>query len=94
MNLPRAYQIDDVKVVTGLVAAAQDVPINNRVFMISNTGAQPAYFLPKAKGVATAANGMLIPAGTVFPQYFSCDGNLSVISNATGTSLAILFLDV
>jgi hypothetical protein len=27
-------------------------------------------------------------------MYFSCDENLSVISNATGSSLAVLILDV
>ena len=93
MQLSRAYQIDDVKTYT-VAGTAVDVNIGNRVFMISNTGAQPVYFLPKNKGAATAANAMLVPAGTVFPQRFSCDGNLSVISNATGTTIAILFLDV
>jgi hypothetical protein len=92
MHLPRAYQIIEVIPIAALADTAQDVPINNRVFMISNTGAQPIYFNPK--GVATAANGMLLPANTVFPMYFSCDGNLSVISNATGSSLAVLILDV
>lgn len=94
MHLPRAYQIVDISIVSSLVAAAQDVDISDRVFMIANTGAQPAYFRPKAKGVATALTGMLVPANTVFPQYFSCPGTLSVISNATGTTLSILFLDV
>ena len=92
MQLPRAYQIVDVEVVGTLVDTAQDVAIKDRVFMISNTGAQPAYFHPTQ--TATAANGMLVPAGEVFPMYFSCHENLSVISNATGTSIAILYLDV
>jgi hypothetical protein len=92
MELPRAYQITEVITLANLVAVAQDIAIKNRVFMISNTGAQPIYFNPKT--TATAANGMLLPANTVFPQYFSCDGNLSVISNATGSSLAVLILDV
>lgn len=94
MQLPRAYQIIEVAAIASLAATAQNIPINNRVFMIANTGAQPAYFMPANQGVATAATGFLIPAGEVFPQYFSCDGNLSVISNATTTSIAILYLDV
>jgi hypothetical protein len=92
MHLPRAYQITEVITKANIVAVAQTIPIKNRVFMISNTGAQPIYFNPKE--TATAANGMLISANTVFPMYFSCDGNLSVISNATGSSLAVLILDV
>jgi hypothetical protein len=92
MELSRAYQITEVITLANLVAVAQNIPIKNRVFMLSNTGAQPIYFNPKE--TATAANGMLLPANTVFPMYFSCDGNLSVISNATGSSLAVLILDV
>lgn len=94
MQLPRSYQLDEVFTVAALADTAVDIPIKNRVFMISNTGAQPAYFMPKNQGVATEATGFLIPAGQVFPQYFSCDDQLSVISNATGTSIAILYLDV
>lgn len=94
MEAIRPFQIDDVTTIAALVAVAQDIPINNRTFMISNTGAQPLYFKPKNKGVATAANGFLVPAGQVFPQFFSCDGMLSVISNATGTSVSILYLEV
>jgi hypothetical protein len=92
MELSRAYQITEVITLANLVAVAQNIPIKNRVFMIANTGAQPIYFNPKE--TATAANGMLLPANTVFPMYFSCDGNLSVISNATGSSLSVLILDV
>jgi hypothetical protein len=92
MELSRAYQIVDVITLANLVAVAQDIAIKNRVFMIANTGAQPIYFNPKE--TATATNGMLLPANTVFPAYFSCDGNLSVISNATGSSLAVLILDI
>ena len=94
MQLPRAYQIAEVKAIATLADTAQDIPVDNRVFMISNTGAQPAYFMPKAQGVSEATTGFLIPAGQVFPQYFSCDGDLSIISNATGTSISVLFLDV
>lgn len=94
MHLPRAYQIVEVDAITGLADTAQDVPINNRVFMISNTGTEPAYFMPKNQGVATSTTGFLIPAGQVFPQYFSCDGNLSIISTASTTNISILYLDV
>lgn len=92
MHLPRAYQATEVITISNLVDVAQNIAIKNRVFMISNTGAQPIYFNPKE--TATAANGMLIPANTVFPMYFSCDENLSVISNATGSSVSVLILDV
>lgn len=92
MELPRAYQMDEVVTIAGLDDTAQDIAVDYRVFMIANVGAQPLYFNPKT--TATAANGFLVPAGTVFPQYFSCPGNLSVISNSTGTDVAILYLDV
>lgn len=82
--------MDEVKSFA-VAAAAVSIPIKNRVFMIANIGAQPVYFNPKAP--ATASD-FLIPAGTVFPKYFSCDGNLSVISNVTGTTVSILYLDV
>lgn len=91
MHLPRAYQMDSVKPYT-VADTAVPIPIGNRVFMISNTGAQPLYINPKE--TATSTNGFIIPAGQVFPQYFSCDGDLSVISNVTGTAVSILYLDV
>lgn len=93
MQLPRAYQI--IEVFTTDVADTQvEIPINNRVFMISNTGAETAYFMPEAQGDPTEGTGFPVPAGQVFPMYFSCDGNLSLISTLTGTSVAILYLDV
>lgn len=82
----------EVSVISNLVAAAQNIPINGRPFMIANTGAQPAYINPAT--TATAANGFLIPANTTIPFKFTCNGNLSAISNATGTSVAVIFLDV
>lgn len=94
MQLPRAYQIVEVATIGALVDTAQDIEIGHRVFMIANTGAEAAYFMPGTQGTATASTGFLIPAGQVFPQYFSCEGNLSVISTATGTSISILYLDV
>lgn len=60
--------------------------------MISNTGAQPLYFNPTT--TATAANGFLVPAGQTLQHKFTVKGNLSVISNATGTSCAVLILDI
>lgn len=93
MQLPRAYQIVSVAVYD-VADTAVNIPVGNRVFMISNTGAEAAYFMPAAQGTATDSTGFPVPAGQVFPQYFSCDGNLSVISTVTGTSIAILYLDV
>ena len=75
-----------------LVAVAQSIPVNGRPCMISNTGAQPLYFNPKT--TATAANGFLVPAGQTLQLKFTVMGNLSVISNATGTSCAVLILDI
>lgn len=89
------YSIKEIIPVTGLVAAAQNIPISGRKFMISNTGAQPAYFKEKTVDNVdcTAANGFLLPANTVFPQMLNAV-TLSVISNATGTTLAIMILDM
>ena len=88
----KVSRMTEVVVKSNLVATAQNIPINGRPFMIANTGAQPAYINPAT--TATAANGFLIPANTTIPLKFTCTGNLSVISNATGTNLAIIFLDV
>jgi hypothetical protein len=87
------YSIKDVKVDSSLVAVAKDVLIKGRKFMLSNTGAQPMYFKEKNEVAATASNAMLCPAGTVFSAVLTAD-TLSVISNATGTSYAIMFLDI
>jgi hypothetical protein len=84
-------RMDSVKSIAGLVAAAQSIPINGRTFIISNTGAQPLYINPD--GTATATS-FLIPAGVTLPIVFSCLGNLSVISNATGTSVSVMYLDI
>ena len=86
---PRATE---VLTVGALVATAQNIPINGRPCLISNTGAQPAYFHPTT--TATAANGFLVPANTAMQTKFTVKNNLSVISNATGTSVAVLILDV
>jgi len=82
----------EILVVTTLVATAQSIAVNGRPCMISNTGAQPLYFHPTE--TATAANGFLVPAGTLLQVKFSVKNNLSVISNATGTSCAVLILDI
>ncbi len=60
--------------------------------MIANTGGQPLYINPAT--TATASNGFLIPAGTVLPIKLTVAGNLSVISNSTGTSAAVIYFDV
>lgn len=88
-HCPRAIEVTPIAT---LVATAQNVAVNGRPCLIANTGAQPLYFHPTT--TATAANGFLVPAGQVFPQKFTVKGNLSVISNATGTSCAVLILDI
>jgi len=82
----------EVLVVGTLIATAQDIPINGRPCLISNTGAQPLYFHPNL--TATALNGFLVPAMTQMITKFTVKNNLSVISNATGTSVAVLILDI
>lgn len=84
-------RMSETKTITGLVATAQNIPINGRTFIISNSGAQPLYINPN--GTATSSS-FLIPANTTLPIVFSCLGNLSVISNATGTTMSIMFLDI
>ena len=82
----------EVLVVGTLVATAQNIPVNGRPCLISNTGAQPLYFHPDL--TATALNGFLVPAMSQMIAKFTVKNNLSVISNATGTSVAVLILDV
>ena len=88
------YSPKEVVNVSSLVAVEQTVDIKGKKCLISNTGAQPAYFKEKnIDGIAaTTANSMLIPAGEVFPVILTGDV-FSFISNATGTNLALLILD-
>lgn len=81
-----------VSVIADLKDTAQDIATLGRPFMIANTGAQPLYINPAA--TATAANGFLIPAGTTPPFKMRVKGNLSVISNGTGTSVSVMYFDV
>jgi hypothetical protein len=71
----------------------EDVAFNK--IIIANTGAQPLYFKEKEiDGIAaTTSNTMIVPANTVFPVILTCS-DLSLISNATGTSVAIMYLDM
>ena len=89
------YSIKEIINVSALIDTAQNKAIKARKFMISNTGAQPLYF--KEKDVdntdVTALTGFLIPANTVFPVILTAS-NLSLISNATGTTAAIMILDI
>lgn len=89
------YSIKDMKVNAALVAAVDNVPVKGRKFLLANTGAQPLYFKEKAfDGIdCTAANGMLVPANSVFPVNLTAM-MLSLISNATGTSYTIMYLDM
>lgn len=78
-------------IVESVADTAVSIPINGRSFVISNPGAQPLYINPET---TATANDFLIPAGTSLPIVFSCLGNLSVISNATGTTVSILITDI
>ena len=86
------YIAQKVEVKTEVKDVAVDITVAGRPFMIANTGAQPLYINPAV--TATASNGFLIPAGTVLPIKMAVSGNLSVISNATGTDVAVLYFDV
>lgn len=88
MHCPLAKEV----LTANLLAVAQDIPINGRPCLVSNTGSQPLYLSPNQ--TATAANGFLVPAMTTMLVKFTVKNNLSVISNATGTSLAVLILDI
>jgi len=97
MEAIRTVQAEEVKVIASLVAAAQDIALSGRPCMICNTGANPMYVNPAV--TATAANGFLIPAGTVLQIKFTVSpginsGNLSVIGTAGGTSCAVMFFDM
>lgn len=96
MDAVRTVEAESVAVLT-VAGAAQNIPLEGRPCMLVNTGAQPLYIKPD--GVATAANGFLVPAGTMFPIKFTVspginNGNLSVISNATGTTVAVMYFDM
>jgi len=96
LHAQRTVQAETVEVKT-IVDTAQNFAVNGRPCMISNTGAQPAYINPGT--TATAANGFLVAAGTTLPIKFTVSpninsGNLSVISNATGTTVAVIYFDI
>ena len=72
--------------------------VHENYFLVSNIQ-EKSILLDKAKeksidGVdCTASNGMLISANSVFPTILTAK-TLSLISNSTGTSYAIMFLDI
>ena len=88
------YSIQNIKVNSTLVDTVDNVKISSRKFILANTGAQPLYFKEKSMDSVdcTASNGMLVPALSVFPILTA--STLSIISNATGTSYAIMYLDI
>lgn len=95
MNFLQPYTIKEVIFKAALKDTAADVPINGKTFMISNGSTHPAYILPKVGStVVTATTGMVIPANSIFPTILTCPGDLSVISDSTGTDLSIMILDI
>lgn len=66
-------------------------PVNGRAVLIQNSGAQPLYF--NTETTATATNGYLVPPNSIFPILITCDGDISLISNATGTTVQLLFVE-
>jgi hypothetical protein len=89
------YAIKGVTAGASLAATAVSIDVAGRAFMIANTGAQPLYFKEYSEDsvAATAANGMLVAAGTVCPIVLTAT-TLSIISNASTTGYAILYLDI
>lgn len=71
---------------------AVNIAVDGRPFIIANKGEQPLYINPTT--TATTANGFLIPANTVLDLKMTCFGNLSAISNATGTTVSIMYFDL
>lgn len=78
--------------VGNVAGTATNIAVNGRPMMIANTGAQPLYINPTT--TATTANGFLIPAGTLLQIKFTVSTNLSIISNATGTTYSIMYFDL
>lgn len=90
MSAPDAPdKMTDVSVYT-VTNTAVPIHVNGRPFLIANSGSQSAYIHPKA--TATIGNGFLIQANTQIINKFTVDNDLSVISNATGTTITILWL--
>lgn len=81
----------EVIAIASVVDTAQNIPINGRYCMISNTGTGPLYIDTKKTSAATT--GFLIPASTTLPMELTCMGNLSVISTAAGTSVSVMILE-
>jgi len=69
---------------------AVNKPVNGRAVLIQNTGSQPLYF--NTETTATEANGYLVPVNSIFPILITCDDNISLISNTTGTTAQLLFV--
>ena len=89
-----SYRITGNEKVT-VGTTAKDIKIGYRAFSLMNNGESAIYFHSRdSDGKAvTAASGMALKAGEVFRQVLTCDA-LSVISDATGGDLRILYLDV
>jgi protein-disulfide isomerase len=92
MRQSNTFKLTGVTVDATIKDTAKDIAINGRPFMIANSGAQPLYINPTA--TASAADGFLIPAGVMVNVKMTVSGNLSVISNATGTTVTVLFFDM
>ncbi|MCK9602114.1 MAG: hypothetical protein M0R06_23920 [Sphaerochaeta sp.] len=89
------YAIKTITADSDLADTAVSIDVAGRAFMIANTGAQALYFKEYSEDetAVTATNGMLVAAGTVCPVVLTAI-TLSIISNASTTGYAILFLDI
>ena len=89
------YAIKEIATSAALADTAVSIAVAGRAFMIANTGANVLYFKEYSEDetAVTAANGMLVAAGTVCPVVLTAT-TLSIISTAGATGYAILFLDI
>ena len=90
MEAIRPFQVTGIKRINGLQDAPKSVEIKGYC-MLQNAGAQPAYF--DTTKDADASTGAMIAAGETFPQVLYVD-SISVVSNTTGTDIAVILLDI
>ena len=90
MEAIRPFQVTGIKRINGLLDAPQSIEIKGYC-MLQNVGTQPAYF--DTTKDADAVTGAMIAGGETFPQILYVD-NISVVSNTTGTDIAVILLDI
>lgn len=90
MEAIRPFQVTEIKRINGLKDAAKAIDVKGYC-MLQNAGAQPAYF--DTTKDADASTGAILAAGETFPEVLYVD-SISVVSNTTGTDIAVILLDI